>query len=39
MAHLHQLTEVYFMLGLKHGDIPMLVSTVDNIGMTVHTLG
>lgn len=30
MAHLHDLIKLYFMLGLRHGTILLLLSTVDD---------
>lgn len=38
MAHLQDLIKFHFMLGLRHGEILQLLSTVDNIAISMRTL-
>jgi len=38
MARVHDLIKFYFMLGLRHGEILLLLSTVDDIVMSMRTL-
>ena len=38
MAHLHDLIKFYFMLGLRHGKILLLLSTGDYIVISMRTL-
>lgn len=38
MAHLHNLVKFYFMLGMKHGEILILLSSVDDIVISMRTL-
>ena len=36
-SHVHNLIKFYFMLGLRHGKILLLLSTVDDIVISMHT--
>ena len=38
MAHLQDLVKFYFMLGLRHGEILLLLSTVEDITLSMRTL-
>ncbi len=38
MVHLHDLIKFYFMLRLRHGEILLLLNTVDDIIISMHTL-
>ena len=38
MAHLQDLVKFYFMLGLRHGEMLLLLSTVDDIALSMSKL-